>query len=323
MNKISGLFRIAFTLLFIQTALAQQNSLTIKLPYETTVADENVTLGSIAQIKGDEEPVKQAAAIGLGRIIVPEQTLTIDRSMILSRLKCTDGLSHCIPEFSGADKVRVSRASLTIKGESFVESGRSFLAKSIKSDSIAKWEPARTPADVVLAGEQKDIELAPRLVSRNTTGTVNLEISVITDGAAVASRQVIFRPKYDVSQAVTTTDVKKGTALDSNNIKIEQTLSDKPQQVDWTQAEGLVATRDLASGTVLNISMAKPPRPKVAIARNQTVVIKIDNAGLTVTAMGVAIQQGSVGECIKVRNIDSQRIIATKINEDGTVEPVL
>jgi flagella basal body P-ring formation protein FlgA len=42
-----------------------------------------------------------------------------------------------------------------------------------------------------------------------------------------------------------------------------------------------------------------------------------------VTALGKAMQTGQEGEYIKVRNMDSQRIILCKVNQDRTVEPVL
>ncbi|MGA2092912.1 MAG: flagellar basal body P-ring formation chaperone FlgA [Sedimentisphaerales bacterium] len=313
-----------FSSAFQQQASGNDSRLTINLPAEATIEDENVTLGRIAEIKGDETLAAQAGKIGLGRITLPGQTLTIDRTMILSRLMCsTDEIARCKPEFSGAEKVRVSRTARTIKGESFVESALSFLKKSVKDDSIAKWEPGRAPADLILAGETKDIELVPRLVSRNAGGQANLEISVIADGDAAASRQISFRPKFNIRQAVTTTDVKKGTSFTANNIKIEKVLSDEAQPADWTEPTGLLATRDLPAGTVLSPGMAKSPQPKVVIERNQTVVIRIDSAGLIVTAMGKAIQPGGAGDCIKVRNVDSQRVITTKVNEDGTVEPVL
>jgi flagella basal body P-ring formation protein FlgA len=41
-----------------------------------------------------------------------------------------------------------------------------------------------------------------------------------------------------------------------------------------------------------------------------------------VSASGKALQRGCAGEKIKVQNIDSNRIIVAKINEDGSVEPV-
>ncbi|MHC5074036.1 MAG: flagella basal body P-ring formation protein FlgA [Planctomycetota bacterium] len=38
--------------------------------------------------------------------------------------------------------------------------------------------------------------------------------------------------------------------------------------------------------------------------------------------MGTSLQKGQVGEYIRVRNIDSKRIIFAKVCEDGTVKPV-
>jgi flagella basal body P-ring formation protein FlgA len=35
------------------------------------------------------------------------------------------------------------------------------------------------------------------------------------------------------------------------------------------------------------------------------------------------VEEGSAGEYVRVRNVDSQRIILARVNEDGTVEPVL
>jgi flagella basal body P-ring formation protein FlgA len=314
---------LIFTLTFQVLASENDSRLTINLPAEATIEDENIKLGQIAEIKGDEILAAQAGQIGLGKITLPGQTLTIDRTMILIRLMCTDGLDQCRPEFTGAEKVRVGRQMRTIKGNSFVESAQVFLKKSIKDNSIARWEPTRTPADLILAGEPTNVELVPNLLSRNTNGQANLEISVTADDAMVARRQLSFRPNYNIRQAVTTKDVTKGDVFTADNIKIENTISDEAQPADWAEPTGLEATRDLPAGTVLNPGMAKTPASKIVIERNQTVVIRIDNAGLTVSAMGKAIQPGSPGDYIKVRNIDSQRIITTKVNEDGTVEPIL
>ena len=165
------LISFALTLLLIQIAAAEENpsfNLTINLPAEATIEEENVELGRIAEIKGDEKLAAAAEKIGLGRITLPGQTLSIDRTMILIRLMCTDGLDRCKPEFTGAEKVRVGRQKQTIKGESFVESAQVFLKKSIKDNSIVRWEPTRTQGDLILAGEPTNIELVPNLLSRNT-----------------------------------------------------------------------------------------------------------------------------------------------------------
>ncbi len=59
----------------------------------------------------------------------------------------------------------------------------------------------------------------------------------------------------------------------------------------------------------------------MVVARNQGVVIQIKKPGLTISAMGEAMQDGKVNEYIKVKNIDSQKVLVAKVNDDGTVEP--
>jgi len=308
---------------------ASQSRLTIHLPRDIAVESESLTLGQIAVVTGAEALVVKARDIELGRISVAGQIVTIDRSLILSRLACS-GMPACNPVMSGADKVAVRRTAKVIKSSNIIESASSFLAGSIKEQAIARWEPLRSPADVILPAQTKNIELVPRLVSRSgargvsrgANGQAVTEVGVVADGKQIDTRQVIFRAKYNVHRAITVMDVKEGVTLTANNTRTEEVISDEPEPAEWAAPYGLVAVRNLPAGTVVGSNMAKSPQPPVVIERNQTVVIRIERAGLVVTAMGKATQQGKLGECIKVRNVDSQRLIMAKVNEDGTVEPV-
>jgi flagella basal body P-ring formation protein FlgA len=300
---------------------APQPRLAIYLPRDVSVEDENLTLGKVAVITGEDALVAKANDIELGRFSNSGQIITIDRSLILSRLACS-GLPACNPELSGADKVAVKQMSMVIKSSSIVESASSFLANSIKEQSIARWELVRVPADAILPANTQNVELVPRLVSRSTNGQAVTEVSVVAGGKQIETRQVAFRPKYNTRRAVTTADVNEGAAITADNTKIEDVISDMPGPMNWSKPYGLVASRDLPAGTIISSNMVKLPKPPVVIERNQNVVIRIDKGGLLVTATGMATQQGRLGEYIKVKNIDSQRVIVAKVNEDGTVEPV-
>ena len=82
-----------------------------------------------------------------------------------------------------------------IKARGIVESASSFLAGSVKEQSIARWELVRMPADVTLSAQTENIELVPRLVSRGTNGQAVTEVSIVAGGKQIETRQVIFRPK--------------------------------------------------------------------------------------------------------------------------------
>ncbi len=301
---------------------ASQARLTIHLPKEAAVESESLTLGQVAVVTGQEPLATKVREVALGRISLPGQKVTIDRSLILSRLACS-GIPACDPVLSGSDKVTVSQTTRVIKGSSFIESASSFLTDGIREQSIARWEPLRLPAEMVLSNQAQNVELSPRSVSRGANGWATTEVSVVADGVVIGTRQVVFRPKYNIRRIVTVTDVAAGAIITPDNTRIEKVVSDEPEPTDWASPYGLVAVRNLAAGTVIGSGMAKAPQPLVVIKRNQTVVIRIESPGLVVTAMGKAMQQGKLGECIRVRNTDSQRIILARVNENGTVEPVL
>ena len=179
------------------------------------------------------------------------------------------GLPACNPELSGADKVAVKQTSMVIKSSSIVESASSFLANSIKEQSIARWELLRMPADVILPANAQNVELVPRLFSRSTNGQAVIEVSVVAGGKQIETRQVAFRPKYNTRRAVTTADVNEGAAITADNTKIENVISDMPEPTNWSKPYGLVATRNIPAGTIISSNMAKSPQPQVIIERNR------------------------------------------------------
>jgi flagella basal body P-ring formation protein FlgA len=121
---------------------------------------------------------------------------------------------------------------------------------------------------------------------------------------------------------VTLVDIPAGAVIGPENVKIEKHVSDYPEPANWVLPYGLVAKRRLAAKSVVLSSMVEPVKPPVVVKRNQNVVIRIDMYGLVITAMGKTMQDGRAGEYIRVRNVDSRRIILAKVSEDGTVEPV-
>jgi flagella basal body P-ring formation protein FlgA len=150
-----------------------------------------------------------------------------------------------------------------------------------------------------------------------------VEIAVFAADRKVAVRDVLFALKYDCRQAVTKTDIAAGQTLGPENVEIQTRESNYPEPADWASPYGLVARHRLAANTVLRPHMVGTPESPTAVTRNQTVAIRVERPGLLITAVGKAMEDGKAGEFIKVRNVDSQRVILVKINADGSVEPVL
>ena len=182
--------------------------------------------------------------------------------------------------------------------------------------------PIRVPKDLVLPGVSKDIKLSPRLAGSSARNQAKVQIVVLADDKKIGVCEVTFRLKYTNRRVVTLADIPAGTVISARNVKIEKGVSSYPEPADWRPPYGLVARRNLRAKTVIRPDMIGPAKPAVVVGRNQTVVIRIERPGILVTAIGKAMQDGRAGEYIKVRNVDSQRIILAKVNEDGTVKPI-
>jgi len=301
--------------------LQEDSALQVYLPREVAIKDDCLRLGQVSIIRGKESLVAKASEITLGRFSVPGQEIIIDRPMVLSRLAC-NGIPASKVTLTGAEKIRVKQQRQTIKGNEFVELASSFLKKNPPGRSVCRWDPIRTPTDLVITGEGKDIKLSPRLAPSGARDQAKVQTVVLADGKQIGAREVTFRLKYNCRRAVTLVEIGAGTVISSDNVKIENTISSHPEPADWSPPYGLIARRRVPANTVLSPHMVGPAKPTVIVGRNQNVVIRIEKPGLLVTAIGTTMQDGRAGEYIKVRNVDSQRIILTRVNEDGTVEPV-
>ena len=296
-------------------------ALQIYLLREISIENDAPNLGQVSIIRGDESLVAKASEIALGRISVPGQKIIVDRTMVLSRLAC-NGIPASKVILTGAEKATVKQQRQIIKSNELVEMALSFIKQNPPAASICQFNPTRIPKDFIIPGEVKDIKLVPRLARSRIRNQVKIHIAVLSGGKEIGVREVTFRLKYNCRKVVAQVDIPQGAVISPANVTIEKTLSNYPEPANWTPPYGLIAKRRLPAKTNISANMVAPVKPKVLLKRNQNVVMIIDRLGLLITAIGKTLQDGRVGEYIKVRNADSQRIIMAKVNEDGTVEPV-
>lgn len=299
----------------------KDSGLQVYLPREVTVKDSRLSLGQISIIRGKESFVAKASEIALGRISVPGQKIVIDREMVLSRLAC-NGIPASKVTLTGAEEITVKQQERTIRSNELVRLASSFLGKNTPGVSVCGFNPIRRPEDFIITGMGRDIRFSPRLVQSRARNQAKVEITILSDGNKIGVSEVIFGLKYNLRQAVTKVDIPAGAIINSENVRIEKTTSNYPEPADWRLPYGLIAKRRIPAKTVLRPNMLGPVKSPIIAKRNQKVLIRIDRPGFLLTAVGKAMQDGRAGEYIKVRNVDSQRIILVRVKEDGSVEPV-
>ena len=301
--------------------LTEDSSVQVYLPREVTIKDNILKLGNIGIVRGPQALVTQANDIMLGRLSVPGQEIVIERNVVLSRLAAS-GIPASQVRMQGAEKITVKQRQNVIGADEFVKMAESFLKENFKGDSISSWSPVRKPKDLVISNPGKNIRFSSEFIQKGARNQVAVKVTVFSDEKQIATRDVTFSLKYTNRSAVAVVNIPSGTIIDSENVKIEKSTSNFPEPADWKPPYGLVAKRTLPAETVIQPHMLGAAQSPVVVKRNQNVVIRIDKPGFIITALGKAMEDGKVGEYIKIRNIDSQRIIVAKINSDMTVEPV-
>ena len=175
-NKAVGVIVIISLAASVQFCKASANSkadgaeknfaLQVHLPREIT-------------IRGEESLVARAGKIVLGRISVPGQKITVDRSMVLSRLAC-NGIPASKVTLTGAEKTTVKQQQRIIKPSEFVELASSFLKANPTANSVCQWDLIRTPKDLVVPAS-RNIKLSPSLARGGTRNQARIQINVLAN----------------------------------------------------------------------------------------------------------------------------------------------
>ena len=301
---------------------AKKSRLRIYLPRQVVVKDDSIALGGVGVMQGDDVLVAKAKEIGLGRFAMTGQQIVIDRPTILSRL-ASNGIKAGEVALSGAERVTVRRDEKAIGGARFVEVASVFLKAQAAYEEVSEIELIGKPKDWVLADDGGEIKLVAKMSKYNRKGKAKVWVGVVRDGVETGGYEVAFNLKYKRRRAAAAVDIAAGVAISPENVKIETTTACTPEPAHWSAPYGLVAKRRIKKGDVITPNTVGPVEPPVVIKRRQTVVMKIETDGLFVSALGVALSDGKVGEYIRVKGSNRDaRIVVGKVMPDGTVEPV-
>lgn len=313
--------KIFFSLIIAFSGICNAaNKLEIYLPREITVNSDTPTIGDVAVIHGDEALTAKVQAISLGKFSSAGQKMTVDKSIILSRLASVGILGTQI-NLSGAEEIIISQKCKVISGKEFVDKATTYLTENPVQGSVCQFSTIRMPQDLIVNDVNCDLKFTSML-EESINSQAKILVSVSAGDKPIGSREVIFALKFKCQRAIAKSDLPVGTVLTTENVKIENYVANQPQAANWAAPYGLAVKRTLPINTIILPEMVGSVQPETILKRNQQVLIKVDKMGLVVTAIGRTLQDGRAGEFIKVQNLTSQKVILAKVNQDGSVEPV-
>lgn len=314
---------ILFILLTPVILAAAEKPLRIYLPQEKQLDDTTVLLGRIGILMGDPAMVDKAKALALGTFSAQGQTLSVDRKTILSRL-ASAGIRAQQVQILGAERVRIGRNEVIISPEQITACAQRYLEAQLASVKGVALTVLRAPQPVVLTAASGAVELSAQDDAAQSGGVRKVCVAVIQDRRPAAVQDVFFTVRYRVRRVVAAVELPAGTVLTSENIQIETVHSDQPEPDGWTVPYGMATRQRIAAGGTVSEALLDTPQAPVLVRKRQGVLVRMDNGQLFVSAAGEAMDDGAVGQVVRVRRGQrpQERIITCRVMPDGSVEPV-
>ena len=322
-----------------QAAAPDDRALRLYLPRSVTVDAQTLTLGNICVVRsGDAALVEKASTVALGRAPLPQEELVLDRTTIFSRL-ATLGIRGEGVQLTGAEKVhiRLKEKDRVIPAAELLAAAQALLQRQAPPRQDCRWEPFAPAQELAVAGGS-EARLVAALGGEAPAGCLAVTVSAQVGEQALGARQVVFklvtpeapasppRQPGDAPAAPRTTPGPASGAAVNDSAKGSGAAGPAPQQGDAAASgpkPGVPRTGAFAAGAApqLTSGAARLSRP-VVVKASQLVQMRIQRAGLIISATGEAMQDGRTSDIIKVRNADTKRVISARVNEDATVEPV-
>jgi len=282
----------------------------------------DVTFGDVAAIEGmPVAEAKKLAQLAVTTAPKPGRSKEIDRDYMVAKLHQHGyPIRHIL--FKGARTTLATRASQSIDSDALAAGLRAYI------ESQMPWKTADT---VITVQPPPDVAGLPTGKTNVTfecdgdyrfVGDATFKTAVLVDGTPC--RTLYLRASLHPFDrvAVALRDMKRGEPIrDGDFAMVRKDLAELDDGF-FTGAEtlrGLVAVRSISAGSVISVRSVDRP---VAIVRGKLVNAEVAGRCFRITAVVKAMDNGKVGDVVRLTNIDSKKTLAGEVIDENTVRVV-
>jgi flagella basal body P-ring formation protein FlgA len=253
---------------------------------------------------------------------MPGQQITLDQQTIRSCL-ASGGISPDTVRLMGAERILVSRKGQQLSPAALVEAARTYLQTQLADQGVILGQALTLPSGRVLEAD-RSWEIVPLLGGEQTPGRRTVFLSFRENGKEISRIGIPFEVRFRSRQVIAASDIAAGQVIGADSVRLETLETLEPQKTELSEVVGMTARRAISAGTVIHPQWLQPTAPPVLVQRRQRVVLKIDTGLMQITAGGEALDEGAVGQVIRVKRGQKpdERIVLGRVMPDGTVQPL-
>jgi flagella basal body P-ring formation protein FlgA len=290
----------------------------IIIPTQVEVGGEEVFLRDIARIQGaGSQGLSSLAGISLGRAPRSGQARWLYRSYVEYILE-RSGWQKDAYYLEMPAKTKILRASQEISAAQFLMTVEEFLGKQANEAwKELRVEPVSIPERVSVApGEVRLLVEGDR--DEYTPGLLVLRLKVILNGQEVRTVPVTVRLHIKAQVVIAQRGLERFQIILPGDLATELRDVRQGEEVFFLPEPGKYrVTRALRQGEVLK---RKDLQLVPEVLKGTKVSLTVTSGSLRLSLIGLAMEDGWLGDTIRVKNIDSKQIVMANVTGAGQVE---
>lgn len=311
------------------SARAQAPPSVVRLKAQASVTGAEVRLSDIAEISDqDRRRHMQLGELDLHHLLPGEQETIVDKAFVRVRILLA-GFDPETVAVTGADRIRVVQmdpARLTDLG--IEEAALRTLAQHYHVPTDDLQVRLLQPLIGPWLSDKEDLanvraEVAPPVGL--PLGKVPLTVRMFVGERLIASRQAGFEVTRKQTVVVPTASLDRGHTLTPKHLREETRFVDNA--VDLLAIEDVTGRRlaqRVGPGEVLSLrhlAVDQPEERMNLVEARDSVRLVVRQNGLTVVVPGAeALQAGAEGQVIRVKNLQTNRVVTGRVVARGEVE---
>lgn len=294
--------------------------ISIKSPLE--IGNAVISLGDIATFSGMSEDVRESlSAIEVGKAPPPGQTRTLSLAIVKIRLRQA-GYDPDNIAISGPVTIVVSTRPAVVTSDEIARAVEDY----IKADM--PWNPldvriSVTPGQDRILVPDGDIQIKVEPLSTTKfLGATGVKAQILVNGEV--SRTLNVRVRLDVAKevVVATRTIGRHEIISRDDLALQVCdLANIPSDVvfDPSLVGGMMAKHTIQTGRPVAFSSIQCPP---VVLRGDPVTLEAMSGGVIVAIPGEALESGSVGDRIRVRNTSSGAVVSAKVIDSQRVQGI-
>jgi flagella basal body P-ring formation protein FlgA len=312
--------RLASILILILAAVSAEADIqsTVLVRPECEIAGASIRISDISAVRSsNEETASTIRSAEIGPSPSPGRSRTIRRDDIIIAMRRA-GIDDRSVNLLCPERISIARSAIKVTGQSIFEAAESYARTANTWIGIIEIEPVRLPSDVDAPTGKLELSVKPGLRSiRRGQNSVNVQILI--DGQSYRTVTATLMIKELAPVLVATQAISKSTPITMANAAIRQrditTMSDDAMVNQFTP--GVVASIPIGEDTVIRKSWLTQPS---VVHTGDEVLVTVESGAVRIADKGVAVQDGSIGQIVKIRLETSDREVRAAVTGPGAAK---